>query len=81
MSASGGLTAPPQVEVDLATTPARPHSHKVCRMRSNEDNREQQIHGPVTTAAAEQRAARLVTTRIRRYPCHILSSARTAAKV
>jgi len=50
-------------------------------MRSNEDNREQQIHGPVTTAAAEQRAARLVTTRIRRYPCHILSSARTAAKV
>jgi len=79
MSANGWLTAPPQIEVDSATSPARPHSHKVCRMRFIDISRKNALRGPATTAGSEQRAAKY-PTRIRRYPCHILSAATTAAR-
>jgi len=79
MSALGRLTAPPQVEVDSATTPARPHSHKVCRMHNTDTSRKNALRGPASGGAREQRAAKY-PTRIRRYPCHILSAATRAAR-
>jgi hypothetical protein len=72
MSVLGRLTAPPQTEVDSATTPARPHSHKVCSMRLADASR-QQLHSPATAVAAEVHTAKH-STRIRRFPCHLLSA-------
>ncbi len=79
MSVLGRLTAPPQIEVDSATTPARPHSHKVCRMRNTDVSRKNALRGPAPAGADERRAVKY-PTRIRRYPCHILSAATRAAK-
>ena len=80
MSVLGRLTAPPQkTEVDSATTPARPHSEKVCRMRNTDAFRKNALRGPAPAAADARRAAKY-PTRIRRYPCHILSAATRAAK-
>jgi len=48
-------------------------------MRFIDISRKNALRGPATTAGSEQRAAKY-PTRIRRYPCHILSAATTAAR-
>ena len=78
MSVLGRLTAPPRIEVDSATTPARPHSHKVCSMRRSDVSRDA-LRGPAAAAAGEARAPKH-PTRIRRVPCHILSAKLLTAK-
>jgi len=79
MSVLGRPTAPPLVEVDSATTPARPHSHKVCSMRLADVSRQNALHSPATAAAVQVRTAKH-PTRIRRFPCHILSAKLLTAK-
>ena len=79
MSVLGRLTAPPQTEVDSATTPARPHSHKVCSMRKMDPSRDNVLRGSAPAAAVMARMAKH-STRIRRFPCHILSAKSLTAK-